>query len=77
LGEKKKKLNEYSAIPGHLGQLPKLKVEIFAEYRATRYGTVLQHHMPANVLQNLSEIPPKLFSSVRKPLAAFLRLATR
>jgi hypothetical protein len=54
-----------------------LKVEIFAEYCASRYRTMLQHHMSANILQNLSGIPLKLFSFVRKPLAPFLRLPVR
>jgi len=54
-----------------------LKVEIFAEYRATPYSTVLQDHTPATILQDPSWLPLEIFSSNRKPLAAFLRLASR
>jgi hypothetical protein len=48
-----------------------------AEYRTTPYRTLLQDHKPATILPNSSELPLKLFSSARKPLATFLRLATR
>jgi hypothetical protein len=36
-----------------------LKVEVSAEYCASRYDTVLQDHMLTNILQNSSEIPLK------------------
>ena len=55
----------------------KLKDEILAEYRAARYTTVLQDHRPATILQNALWLPAEIISSVRKPLASFLRLETR
>lgn len=49
-------------------------VASLAEYRTTPYNIPLQRHMPTTILQDLSWIPLKLFSLVRKPLASFLRL---
>ena len=54
-----------------------LKIEIFAEYRATPYRTMLQDHKPATSLQDSSLVASQIFSSTRKPLAAFLRLPVR
>ncbi len=52
-------------------------VNSHAEYRTTPYKTMLQDHKPGTIQPNSSALPLKLFSSVRKPPAAFLRLATR
>jgi hypothetical protein len=48
--------------------------EIFAEYHAASYKTLLQDHKPATIPQGWSWSLLKLFLSIRKPLAAFLRL---
>lgn len=48
-----------------------------AEYRTTPYNIPLPHHKPATILHNSFGLPLKLFSSARKPLAAFLRLETQ
>jgi len=48
-----------------------------AEYRTSPYRTLLQDHKPATILQGCSWSPLKLFLSVRKPLASFLRLEIR